>query len=442
MYIWEHEDFVAVFPSGNLGESSSIVAPGSAKNVITVGGSINSPNMFESVYCNGGFEENSFICSLITTQSKYYTIDGIAVFSSQGPTYDGRIKPDIVAPGMYLYSGDLTTCSSSSSVADNMVGDLGTSMSVPVVSGALALIRQYFMEGFFPYGYRNSASAFTPSGALLKAIVISGGHRMTGYVDKGTSDGDLLYEYASVNNGFPNNIQGFGRLQLSNVLKFENRSNFEVLIAGVSDGSYTAPAIDIVDEVHQYRLCILGDDSSVKVTVVWMDYPAEVGASKALVNDLDLYIKRTDQDGSTVGTIYGNHGSKRDSVNNVEIAYVESANFGETWDVYVSASSLPMAPQKYAIVVTGQLSSTDKSKTCDFSESWKDRGGDLVLEDESYLQDESWFSENEKFLIILGGVVAMVLFLVICNRCTKSKVRQEQFHFAEYQQGNAYQYRL
>jgi hypothetical protein len=28
----------------------------------------------------------------------------LASFSSRGPTYDGRIKPDIVAPGMFVVS--------------------------------------------------------------------------------------------------------------------------------------------------------------------------------------------------------------------------------------------------------------------------------------------------------------------------------------------------
>lgn len=62
----------------------------SAKNVLAVGAS-------ESTY---------------NSQS----IDNVAYFSSQGPTYDGRIKPEIVAPGMALESTRAGSGSSTCSV--------------------------------------------------------------------------------------------------------------------------------------------------------------------------------------------------------------------------------------------------------------------------------------------------------------------------------------
>ncbi|HMQ08911.1 MAG TPA: S8 family serine peptidase [Saprospiraceae bacterium] len=58
-------------------------------------------------------------------------------FSSWGPTDDGRIKPDLVAPGVGLFS--------STSGSDQSYGNSsGTSMSTPVVSGSLLLIQQAF----------------------------------------------------------------------------------------------------------------------------------------------------------------------------------------------------------------------------------------------------------------------------------------------------------
>ncbi len=57
--------------------------------------------------------------------------DNIAVFSSRGPTLDGRTKPDIMAPGILILAaqagGTYTTKS-------------GTSMATPHVSGVIALI--------------------------------------------------------------------------------------------------------------------------------------------------------------------------------------------------------------------------------------------------------------------------------------------------------------
>lgn len=45
-------------------------------------------------------------------------------------------------------------------------------MATPVVAGAVALLRQYFVQGFYPTGVAAPASGFTPSGPLLKAVLL------------------------------------------------------------------------------------------------------------------------------------------------------------------------------------------------------------------------------------------------------------------------------
>ena len=45
-------------------------------------------------------------------------------------------------------------------------------MSTPVVAGAVALVRQYFVEGWYPTGVAVAANAYTPSGPLLKAVML------------------------------------------------------------------------------------------------------------------------------------------------------------------------------------------------------------------------------------------------------------------------------
>ena len=56
----------------------------------------------------------------------------------------------------------------------------GTSMATPVISGVTALVRQYFVQGYYPDGEKNPSRGFTPMGALLKAVLVNSAQRMTG----------------------------------------------------------------------------------------------------------------------------------------------------------------------------------------------------------------------------------------------------------------------
>ncbi len=65
------------------------------------------------------------------------TNKNIASFSSYGPTADGRIKPDLCAPGVRDYTA---TCSSTNSYAYRS----GTSFSAPLIAGCAALLVEKF----------------------------------------------------------------------------------------------------------------------------------------------------------------------------------------------------------------------------------------------------------------------------------------------------------
>lgn len=80
---------------------------------------------------------------------------GVSFFSSKGPTGDGRLKPDLVAPGERITSaatpGQLTRLGLSQPPDDGCtyVDDSGTSMAAPHVSGTIAAflsIRREFIQ--------------------------------------------------------------------------------------------------------------------------------------------------------------------------------------------------------------------------------------------------------------------------------------------------------
>ena len=68
--------------------------------------------------------------------------DMIASFSSRGPTRDGRIKPDITAPGKDIISCKAAGIMNEKAIDKYYIKMSGTSMACPMVSGSIALLVQ------------------------------------------------------------------------------------------------------------------------------------------------------------------------------------------------------------------------------------------------------------------------------------------------------------
>ena len=108
--LWD-DGITVVTAAGNSGPSPcSITSPGTSKKVITV-----------------GCLDDDKVCSIWDSDIKN--------FSGRGPTRECIIKPDILAPGAKIYS-----CSSTG----KYIPLSGTSMSTPIVSGAIALLLEKY----------------------------------------------------------------------------------------------------------------------------------------------------------------------------------------------------------------------------------------------------------------------------------------------------------
>ncbi|TDR22488.1 S8 family serine peptidase [Marinicella litoralis] len=308
----ELNDMIIVFAAGNDdGFDNTTSSPGNAKSVLTVGA------------LNHG---NSSL---------------VAGFSNRGLTDDGRLKPDISATGTSIQSaaGD----SNNSNVVDSPSrrSTSGTSMATPITAGTLALLRQYFTDGFYPTGSANANDSLTPSGPLMKAMILNG---------------------TNTDVGFDSKDAGWGRPWLENTLPFTG-SNRNIKFwdvthdNGLSTGESTTFDVDV----------LAGEEF--RATLVWYDVPGPTGSGVTLVNNLNLTV--TTPGGAYLGNQFdllgvSTTGGSADNINTVEQIRFTAPVTG-SYQIDVSAPSIPgdgsvgSDIQGYALVVSGDLGSNSPS---------------------------------------------------------------------------------
>jgi uncharacterized protein (TIGR03437 family) len=294
--------------------------------------------------------KNNIVVAATDSPTNNGSIENIASYSNHGPTFDGRIKPDIAVPGSVRAATETTGIPASQfgtgvqtsttavdaainpSAANNnrsLSGIAGTSFSSPMAAGGALLVRQYFTDGFYPGGAAVSASGFNPSNALVKGIILNSGRNMTGR--NTASDGTN-----GASGPLPNFGQGWGRMALDDALFFTgDRRELKVLAdiwngATASDNTRPAPNAAITTGVtHTYQLSSVSTIEPLRITLVWSDPKASLSTQTALVNNLDLEV--TDPQ----GTVFrGNanftnaysqpaSGAAFDSKNPVEAIYIQ-----------------------------------------------------------------------------------------------------------------------
>ncbi len=349
-----NQEMVEVVAAGNDGPgANTLYAPATAKNVIAVGAS-EGQRLFGTDGCD-------------TTNAEANDPGDIGDFSSRGPTTDGRIKPDLVAPGTHI-TGTAWRVTGSAFDGSGVCGispppsvgipfpgttytaSSGTSHSAPAVSGLAAAAR---------WAYHRARGSW-PSAAMVKAMLIGGATPLTA-TDTGQA---------------PDGAQGFGLARLAGASTSGRWFSDDEQIFTQSGQTFTR-TFNVTDPAQPVR-----------VTLAWTDAPGPlIGAS--LVNDLDLEVTGD-------GVVYrGNHlsggvslpGGAPDTKNNVESVVVPAGALSSlairVRGTNIAGDGVPgggVTDQDFALVATNVGAPTGEAALDPVGATVVDEDGDGILE--------------------------------------------------------------
>ena len=259
-------------PVGKDGPYNILGPLGVSKNIITVGATVGNKSM--------------------------------STFSSWGPTGDGRLKPDVSAPGVNIYS----------TVPYNSYGKMsGTSMAAPITTGSIALVMEHYKNLYGKYPEPDMVKA-------LLAVTCS---------DLAPTGPDYKY--------------GYGVIDIESLTDFmADYPNMELVEVNKVNKNKT----------NVYNLSIANNVKELRVILVWLD-----PAGNTLVNNLDLKLI---QPNGKVHLPWKLDPEKPDKaatkgvniLDNVEMVSISNPASGEGWKIHVKATALKKGTsQKYALVV-------------------------------------------------------------------------------------------
>jgi hypothetical protein len=191
----------------------------------------------------------------------------VTLFSSWGPTDDGRLKPDLVAPGSER-GGDRGITGPAYDPPDGYRVDEGTSYSAAATAGALAIL----------IGERVSRSAPPLPPAAWKAILIESALDLKADPFAPPSIDPVVINQIATRFRGPDYFYGFGMLWLP-----------DALLLSLSPDSLREGVVGQNQEKH-FSLNVPVGSRGFRATLVWDDPAGDPSAQKALVNDLDLTV--------------------------------------------------------------------------------------------------------------------------------------------------------
>lgn len=278
-------------------------------------------------------------------------IDYLAAFSSRGPTFDGRMKPDLVAPGASV----LTAYAHEKG---KTVHAYGTSLAGPVVAANAALIRQYFEEGHFPCDFNDCT--FYPSGSLIKAVLLNSAQGLKQVqVSLPGSSKKLLQEVSEYDNN-----QGMGLVQLDKTLPIPGHNKFNAIIK--NNAEISNKSIHDIFVVTTPGTCW---NKSYKhdfsATLTWYDPPGAISCVKCLVNDFDIVVSGINSKGKIKhkSTVFPYGSTKKDYRNNVERIRFSMKGI-RRYRIRIRGTNLSTETTKYSMIATGCFKFPRHHKLC------------------------------------------------------------------------------
>jgi len=273
------QPFIVVFAAGNerspparCGDNyGTMGVPAGAKNIITVGASDDEDNM--------------------------------SSFSSWGPTDDGRLKPELCAPGVNI---------TSTFPGNDYYRISGTSMATPVVSGCIALLLEQWHR-FLP-GHP------APLPETVKALLVASA------LDRGNIGPDFRF--------------GHGIINIQKAIDFLlNLGFFE---AELNTGETFSQLFEVPDTL-----------SALDIALAWSDVPGEYNVTPSLVNDLNLWLVSPSAGTFRPWVLNPAYpdlpaGTGIDSLNVVERVHVDAPESGQ-WTLFVGGILPGSETQSFAV---------------------------------------------------------------------------------------------